>query len=204
MVMDRKSIIIIEDHPLMLRSLTAWFNITKRWNVTGTASSLLEGIELLDRVSETRVHFDVVLLDIQLEDGWGLDIIPFLPKNPSPITAVYTAFDSYAHVSTAMTMGVRAYITKRRSEDELENALWKALDGEVYVDESVQVKLKTVSNLRDLLSKREREILSMVISGLSNTEIAADLNISRRTVENILSCIYDKTKVRSRLELQRL
>ena len=207
--MDRKNIIIIEDHPLMRRGLVAWFNKTRRWNVTGTASSIKESMDLLGRLSDARVHdeqvhLDLVLLDIQLEDGWGLDIIPALPKNPGPITVVYSAFDSYAHVSTAMTMGVRAYVTKRRSEDELEKALFKALNGEIYIDESAQVKLQTVSNLRDLLTNREREILSLVVKGHSNMEIAAKLNIKRRTVENILSCVYDKTGVHSRLELQRL
>ena len=197
--MAKKKIFIIEDHPLMRRGLAAWFNNTKRWNVTGTASSIKEAMDLLPLVS-----YDLLLLDIQLEDGWGLDIISAIQKNPGPIMAVYSAFDSYAHVSTAMSMGVRAYVTKRRSENELEKALWMALDGETYIDESVQVKLQTVSDHRDLLTKRESEILSLVLSGLSNTEIADKLNLSRRTVENILSCVYDKTGVKSRMELQKL
>ena len=200
--MEKKNIIIIEDHPLMRRGLAVHFNKSRRWNVAGTASSLLEAMDLLDRIADVQVHF--VLLDIQLEDGWGLDLIPSLPKDPGPITAVYSAFDSYAHVSTAMSMGVKAYVTKHRSEKELEKILWKALEGEIYIDESAQLKLQTVSNLRDLLTKREREILSLVISGLSNIEIAASLKLSRRTVENILSCVYDKTGVHSRLELQKL
>ena len=207
--MDRKNIVIIEDHPIMRRGLTDWFNKSKRWNVIGTASSLKEARDLMDRflftqVHDKQVHLDLVLLDIQLEDGWGLDIIPDLPKNPGPITAVYSAFDSYAHVSTALSMGVQAYVTKRSSESELEKALLKALSGEIYIEESAHIKLKAVKDIRDLLTNREREILSLVLSGLSNIEIAARLSLSRRTVENILSCIYDKTGVRSRVELQRL
>jgi|GEM_PF-190662 len=207
--MGKKNIIIIEDHPLMRRALVSHFKKTRRWNVTETASSLREAMDILDRVSYSQAHYeqaqiDLVLLDIQLEDGWGLDIIPALPKNPGPVTAVYSAFDSYAHVSTAISMGVRAYVTKRRSEKELEKALLAALDGEIYIDDSAQLKLQTVSDLRDLLTNREREILSLVISGLSNAEISAKLSINRRTVENILSCVYDKTGVKSRMELQKL
>ena len=202
--MGRKNIFIIEDHPLMQRGLVSWFNKSRRWRVTGAACSLSEAVELLGIGSDLRFSYDLVLLDIQLEDGWGLDIIPVLPKDPSPVIAVYSAFDSYAHVSTAMSMGVRAYITKRRSEEELEKALLKVLDGETYIDETAQVKLQTVSNHRELLTNREREILSLVINGLSNIEIASRLNLSRRTVENILSFVYDKTGVRSRKDLQKI
>ena len=121
-----------------------------------------------------------------------------------PLTAVYTVFDDYAHVSAALSMGVRAYVCKCRNETELEAALLKALDGGVYVDEAAQTKLRTVTDLLSLLSKREAEILSLVKSGLSNKQISARLGISRRTVENILSCVYDKTGIRSRRELERL
>jgi DNA-binding NarL/FixJ family response regulator len=54
------------------------------------------------------------------------------------------------------------------------------------------------------LTKRETEILSLVKNGLSNNQIANDLGLSRRTVENILSCVYNKTGIKSRLELERL
>ena len=185
----------------MRNGLAAWFNETGRWHVTGAASTLAEARDLL-----ARVPADMVLLDMQLEDGWGLDIIPWVAEQRSekPIAAVYSVFDDFAHVSAAIGMGVRAYITKRRSETELEEALLKALDGEIYIDDAARVRLQSVTDLFSLLTRRETEILSLVKSGLSNKQIAARLGISRRTVENILSCVYDKTGIKSRLELERL
>jgi DNA-binding NarL/FixJ family response regulator len=121
-----------------------------------------------------------------------------------PIMAVYSIFNDYAHVNAAMSMGVRAYITKRRGAEELEAALEKAIRGEIYIDEEAQTRINNTENLLRLLSNREREILFLVKSGHSNREIAAKIGISRRTVENILSCVYDKTGIRSRLELERL
>ena len=212
---DKKNIIIIEDHPVMRQGLAVWFTQTGRWYVEGTASTLAEAKDVLSQITA-----DVLLLDIQLEDGWGLDIIPWLVKQDClvnqdnlaasgakpeiPLTAVYSAFDDYAHVSAAMSLGVRAYITKRRSETELEAALLQALSGTIYIDEVAQTKLGNVTNLLSLLTRREAEILSLVKSGLSNKQIAARLNISRRTVENILSCVYDKTGIRSRIKLEKL
>jgi len=192
-------IIIIEDHPVMRKGLADYFAGTGRWQVMGTASTLAEAKELA-----SRVYADIFLLDIQLEDGWGLDIIPCLAKEPRPIMAVYSSFDDYAHVSAALGMGVQAYICKRRGEQELEAALRATLDGTPYIDDTVQSKQTKTVNLFSLLTKRETEIFRLVTQGLSNRQIADNLKISLRTVENILSCVYDKTGIRSRAELERL
>jgi NarL family two-component system response regulator LiaR len=201
-----KRIVIIEDHPVMREGLASWFTGTGRWEVAGTAATLAGAKELM-----TLVEADVALLDIQLEDGWGLDIIPWLlqtkyagKKAGLPVMAVYSSFEDYTHVSAAMSMGARAYVSKRRSERELEQALLKALDGETFIDETAQIQFATVSNIFNLLSRREAEILSLVKDELSNQQIADRLGISKRTVENTLSWIYDKTGIRSRLELQKL
>ena len=198
-------IIIVEDHPVMRKGLADYFAGTGRWQVTGTASTLAEAKELVSRVPA-----DIFLLDIQLEDGWGLDIIPHfagqarLASQSDPIMAVYSSSDDYAHVSAALGMGVQAYVCKRRSEEELEAALRATLDGTPYIDDTVQSKLNKTVNLFSLLTKRETEIFRLVTQRLSNRQIADNLKISPRTVENILSCVYDKTGIRSRAELERL
>jgi len=208
----KPKIVIVEDHPVMREGLASWFGGTGRWEVAGKAATLAEAKELL-----AGIKVDIALLDIQLDDGWGLDIIPWLSQSSSapqtsfagqkaefPVMAVYSSFENYAHVSAAINMGVKAYVCKRRNELELEQALLKALDGETFIDETAQGRFKTVRNLFSLLSKREAEILSLVKDELSNKQIAARLGISQRTVENTLSCIYDKTGIKSRLELQKL
>jgi len=196
-----KSIIIIEDHPVMRHGLAAYFE-KNGWQVNGTAASLAEAKKLFCHITA-----NVVLLDIQLDDGWGLDLISWMQEQADEqicLTAVYTAFDDYAHVSAALSLGVKAYVTKRRSEQELEAALLKALDGAIYIDEAAQIKLDNVTNIINLLTKREAEIFKQVKNGLSNRDIAFKLGITTRTVQNILSCIYDKIGIKSRQELERL
>jgi len=197
---EKKNIAIVEDHPVMRRGLEAWFKETERWSVTRTAASFEEARAVLPGLP-----VDLVLLDLQLEDGWGLDIIPsFEQSYQMPVFAVYTGFDSHAHVTAALSLGVRAYVTKRRTEAELEGFLLRALEGEICVDESAKIKLQNIKDLASLLTMREAEIFTLVSKGLSNRQIAARLEISHRTVENILSCVYDKTGIHSRLELERL
>ena len=196
-------IVIIEDHPVMLEGLAAFLAKTGRWNVKGTASNLEEAKKLL---AVTAV--DMVLIDIQLKDGWGLDIIPWYdtekPNDIKPVMAVYTTFNDHAHVSAALSLGVKAYITKHRNQQELENALQQALAEETYIDDMAQYNAETFAKKTKFLSKREIEILTLVRQKHTNKEIAAELGISYRTVENILSNVFGKTGIRSRYELELL
>jgi DNA-binding NarL/FixJ family response regulator len=194
---DKYSIIIIEDHPLVREGLASYFAGTGQWDVKGTAATLAEAKELIKR-EET----DMVLIDIQLEDGWGLDIIPRLKDKT--LAAVYSAFDDYSHVSTAMGMGVKAYVCKRQDLQGLEKALLKVLKGETYIDDTVQAKFQAITGRINLLTKREKDIFNLVKSRLPTKQIADQLGISLRTVENILCNIYDKVGIRSRYELELL
>ena len=197
---------IIEDHPVVQEGLISYFEKSGRWRITGTASGLESAKELLKRASA-----DILLLDIQLEDGLGLNLIPWLKQQPPerndtapPVFAVYTAYDDFVHVSAALSKDVQVYMCKRRSLRELEQALVNALNGEKYIDDTVQMKLEYIADITGALTKREKEIFSLVKNGLSNKKIAVYLGINVRTVENILSCIYDKTDVHSRAELLEL
>jgi NarL family two-component system response regulator LiaR len=213
------SMIIVEDHPVMRRGLEVYFAGTGRWQVLGSVPGLEEARALL---SAPGTPVDILLLDIQLESGWGLDLLPWLrsyfetrphfctqeceqdrPEKAPPVV-IYSAFTDYAHVNAAFGMGVRGYVSKTRDEAELEAALEAVLRGEIYRDQTVERELAVVNNALNILTKREGEILTLVKEGFSNRAIADRLGLSRRTVENILSCVYDKTGVSSRLELQKL
>jgi len=101
-------------------------------------------------------------------------------------------------------MGVKAYVCKRSGVQELENTIFAALEGKLYVDKRVERGLKNGKDMGGLLTRREREIFTLAKSGLSNSEIAAELGLNQRTVENIISGVYEKTGISSRLELLRL
>ena len=199
------SMVIVEDHPLMRKGLAGFFAGSGRWLVLGTAGSLEEAKALLS-VPET-ARAEILLLDIRLENDWGLDIIPWIrrqKREKSPAVVVYSGFDDYAHVSAALSLGVRGYVTKKQNETDLEAALTAILSGRVYMDRSAELKLQSAAGAISLLTRREADIFTLVKDGLSNRQIAEKLFISRRTVENILCCIYDKTGISSRLELQNM
>jgi NarL family two-component system response regulator LiaR len=191
----------------MRKGLADYFEGTGRWRVLGCASNIEEAKTFLLAPAMDKNPVDILLLDIQLETGWGLDIIPWLRsenKEQFPAIVIYSAYTDYAHVSAAFGMGIRGYVSKSRSEEELEAALETVLQGGLYTDKTVERELAAVTGALSLLTKREGEILTLVKTGLSNKRIAEQLGISRRTVENILSCVYDKTGISTRMELQKL
>ncbi|MCL2809542.1 MAG: response regulator transcription factor [Treponema sp.] len=203
--MDKKpSILIIEDHPIVRDGLAARFENTDNFKVSGKLSNLDEAKKFLSKEMS-----DILLLDIELEDGLGLHIIPWLKNNIKqneklPVFAVYSTYDDFVHISAALGLGVMVYMTKRRSADELERALLQALEGKKYIDESIEIKFNTTKDIFSLLTNREAQILTLVNEGLSDKEIASRLGISVRTVQNIVYCIFAKTGIHSRKELQRL
>jgi DNA-binding NarL/FixJ family response regulator len=134
------SIVIIEDHPVMRRGLAEFFAASGRWELRGSAGTLERARVLLKRIDlET---LDILLLDIQLGDGWGLDLLPFLRERGGklPLIAVYSAFEDYAHARAALACGVQGYIPKSRNEGELEAALIKLLQEGVYLDEAISAR----------------------------------------------------------------
>ncbi|MCL2186825.1 MAG: response regulator transcription factor [Treponema sp.] len=197
-----KTIFIMEDHPIVSESLASFFNDTGRWNVLGTSSSLAEAKEKIPLLK----NIDVLLMDILLPDGWGIDIVNWLKKQnyKLPLLAVYTAFDDYSYVSSALNLGVMVYMIKLRNKEKLENAIINAFDGIVCIDEDAQRKINKITSLTDTLTNRESEILINVKKGLTNEEIAVNLSISPRTVSNIISCILDKTGIKSRRALEKI
>jgi DNA-binding NarL/FixJ family response regulator len=202
--MTNHSIVIIEDEPVMRKALAAWFAGTGRWLVYGTAASLDAARALLSGPAKDS---DIVLLDIRLETEWGLDLIPWLKsqaKNPAsiPAVAVYSCFSDSAHVNAALSLGVKAYIIKKRDETELEAALETVLGGGEWIDPEAERPPKAPEGSLTALTRREAQILSLIKAGLSFREIALRLGVKLHTVQNTASCIKEKLYISSFRELE--
>jgi DNA-binding NarL/FixJ family response regulator len=193
----------------MRKGLASFFNETGRWTVLGEASTLAAAKTILSGLADGQP--DAVLLDIQLETDWGLELIPWLRERiigqnirQIPKVVVYSSFADYSHISAAYKIGVDGYVCKTRSEAELEAALDAVLSGERHWDQTLAPKIMMVNDAVSRLTKRETDVFMLVQKGLSNKSIADKLGIKQRTVENHLCCIYDKTGIGSRVALQKL
>jgi DNA-binding NarL/FixJ family response regulator len=196
-----KTVVIIDDHELMRSGLAA--KLENHWQIAGEAASLEEAKKLFKSLANSP---DLILLDIGLGKEWGLDIIndKSFFNGKFPPVLVYSVYDDYAHVNAAIRCGARGYICKSQSAADLLEAMEDVSSGKTSFPPALLQRMAITSDKVLGLSKREQEVFSMVQQGKNNREIAADLGVSLRTIENNLSIIYDKTGAKDRRELEKM
>jgi DNA-binding NarL/FixJ family response regulator len=205
-----KTLVLIDDHAMLRRGLSSWLAEGGQWRVLGEAASLEEAAALFERPAAGLP--DLVLLDIELNSpgrpgSWGLDLIPLLKERyaeKAPPVLVYSVYDDYVHLKAAFRSGAKGYVCKSQDTGELRAAMDQTAAGGVWFSPGSAFRVAAVSDIVLGLTKRERQIFELVQRRRGNREIAAELGVSLRTVENNLSILYDKTAAKNRKELEQL
>jgi two-component system response regulator DesR len=146
---------------------------------------------------------DVALLDIEMPDGNGLDCARALQQAlPTCRSVILTTFGRSGYLRRAMESGAVGFLLKDAPASELAVALRRVMKGERVVDP--ELALSALSEGSNPLTPREREVLSVALSGASLTEIAMQLVLSEGTVRNHLSAAIQKLGAHNRMEAARL
>lgn len=187
------SVLVIDDHPLVRdgvkRSLTAAGFIC-----VGEAGSLKEAIAMIALHNP-----DVITVDLNLPDGNGLEIISWARKHsPTIAIIVLTLEDDLELVSAASQSGAQAFISKTESAEHLISAIRSVLIQPDLFISGYTVALLGRVKAQNLLSPRERMVLTHLEGELSLTEIASQMFISHATVKSHCATIYRKLETRSR------
>ncbi len=205
--MEKIKILIVEDHPLMRQALEFAILTQDDMEVVHQASN---GLEALNYLKENKA--DVVLLDLMMPKMDGFETISHLmAEDPDRKILVVTSVNEREKVMQTLTMGVSGYVTKDVQRDELIHAIRTIYAGEAYLESSVTEKVvrtvhlggkkkKNIEARVGELSKRQREIFELLGQGLSNEEIADELEISPSTVRVHLMHIINKLGFRDRHE----
>lgn len=185
--------LVIDDHPLVRdgvkRSLTAAGFIC-----VGEAGSLKEAIAMIALHNP-----DVITVDLNLPDGNGLEIISWARKHsPTIAIIVLTLEDDLELVSAASQSGAQAFISKTESAEHLISAIRSVLIQPDLFISGYTVALLGRVKAQNLLSPRERMVLTHLEGELSLTEIASQMFISHATVKSHCATIYRKLETRSR------
>ena len=185
--------LVIDDHPLVRdgvkRSLTA-----SGFNCVGEAGSLKEAIAMIALHNP-----DVITVDLNLPDGNGLEIISWARKNSPTIAIIVLSLEDDLHlVSAASQSGAQAFISKSESAEHLVSAIKSVLAQPAIFISRQTVALLGREKVRDLLSPRERMVLTHLDGELSLAEIAGEMFISLATVKSHCATIYRKLETRSR------
>jgi DNA-binding NarL/FixJ family response regulator len=202
-----KKIALVDDHAVVRQGLTRIINDEPDLEVAAQFATAREAQTAIPTGS-----FDLVIVDIHLEDRPGLELIKDLrvlcPKLPLLVLSMY---DEATYAERAIRAGATGYIMKRAPARSLVAAIRSALAGELWVSDGVRQilmerMLKGGAGKRsevDQLSDRELEVLQLTGTGQNSRQIAAALGISPKTVETYRSNIKAKLNLRTGAELTR-
>jgi DNA-binding NarL/FixJ family response regulator len=204
----RIRVLLVDDFPLVREGIAVALDSDPAIEVVGQAGDAAEGRQL---AQSTRP--DVVLLDMRMPGGSGIELLEWLTAElPETRVLVVTASEKADTLLQAVSCGAAGYITKRATRAELVDAVVTVHGGGSVVAPRLAAELlrdyARISRDSDgsrqmLLTAREREILRLVSQGLTDKEIAAQLFVSPRTVQNQLGQIRSKTGRGRRSELAR-
>jgi two-component system, NarL family, invasion response regulator UvrY len=180
------TVVIVDDHKLIREMWGKMFDGKSEIEITGESGSLNEAIEMI-KIKKP----DIVLLDINLQKGSGLDAVPLIQKfSPGTRTIAVSMHNHPAYAKKMLKLGAKGYVTKNSSQMELVKAIEEVMKGGVYVCEEIKniladQLLGNDTNGPDIkdLSSRQIEIIKFAKNGLSSKEIAFKLGITTKTVE---------------------
>jgi DNA-binding NarL/FixJ family response regulator len=195
---------IVDDHPIFLSGL-AQFISENGHEVVNSASSVAECQRTLNLQS-----VDVLILDVTMNDGSGVDLLMELRANDNniPIILLTAAIDPASAV-LAIKHRVNAIVLKDSAPEEIVRVINQVMEGDTVIDVYVAEQMERYSSGRQVeeefvdqrLTQRENQIVQLVRNGLRNQEIAARCNLTEGTVKVHLHNIFRKLNVKSRYEL---
>ncbi len=195
---------IADDHPMIISGIK---NILSDCNDIVFTGAYADGKELMNGLNNSLP--DILLLDIQLPDKTGDRLIlEMLKKYPELKVIVLTNFDSTLYVSNMMRNGAKGYILKTADKKTLLEALETVYRGEAFIEPGLKQKTELIEMginqtiaAKFTLTAREKEVLQLIVNGLTNAEIAKNLFLSIHTVENYRDNILLKMEVKNTASL---
>jgi DNA-binding NarL/FixJ family response regulator len=197
-------VLLVDDHQVVRMGLRTFFDLLPDIEVVGEAADGSEGVAMTRRLKP-----DVVLMDLLMPNMDGVTAIGRIKAElPETEIVTMTSFIEEEKVTAALEAGASGYVLKDAEADEVAQAIRAAYAGEVHLDPAVarllaqrmRTKGKPEDDLAEPLTDREKEVLSLLGTGLSNKEIGSQLFITERTARTYVSNILGKLGLASRTQ----
>ena len=159
--------------------------------------------DFINSKSEPELKNLVVLTDIKLEKESGFDCADFLVSRGIKCL-MYTSYSNAGFIVKTMEHKIKGFLSKNADKSEILEAVRAISRDETYIQKDLVGDMMYVSGILITLTKREREILDLISEHLPNEVIAEKLLLSKRSVENYVSRIFDKFNVKNRYDLEKM
>ena len=204
---DTIRILLVDDHAVVREGLRAFLGLQDGFEIVGEAA---DGEEAIERAAE--LEPDVILMDLVMPKLDGVSAMRELRRRwrgrgSHPRVIVLTSFLDDDRLLPALESGAAGYLLKNSQPAELARAVRAAQAGEAIIDPTAAARLvNALSNDRasptalDQLTKREREVLTLIAQGRANKRIALELGISEKTVKTHVGHVLAKLGVTDRTQ----
>lgn len=207
--MSKASVLVVDDHALFRDGMSALIDKWPEFHVVGQAS---DGIEAIRRARV--LSPDLILMDVRMSPMGGVEATREISQqDPTVRVLMLTMSNLGEDVYNALRNGAHGYISKDEPADRLHEYLLAAMRGETALSSSLAARLLTdmvqpSARIRSLakprraaLTRRETEVLNLVVDGLSNGEIAESLHLSEATVKKHLGNVMTKFHMKNRVQV---
>jgi len=189
-------VVLADDHGVVRRGIRDF--LAEAGDITVVAEAG-DGAQAYDLVVKHQP--DVVLLDVQMPNGTGIDVTRRLrAANWAVGVLMLTAFDDPPYIKASLEAGANGYVLKSSEAEDIIEAVRAVCEGKTVFSVGLMLPPSTTATAGTALTDRERDVLQLVARGLTNKAIGFQLSISDRTVQGHLANIYDKLGAASRTE----
>jgi DNA-binding NarL/FixJ family response regulator len=206
--MSRTTIVLADDHTVVRQGLRAVLEAEPGFSVIGEVDNGLDVAKTMERLKP-----DVLIVDLMMPGLGGLEVTRQIPQcSPQTRVIVLSMYANEAYVLEALRNGASGYVVKDASAEDLRHAIREVVAGRRYlspplselaIEAYVQKAKAAPLDPYETLTTREREVLHLAAEGHTNTEIAARLFISPRTVETHRAHLMRKLDLHSQTDLIR-
>ncbi len=190
-------VLIVEDQRMLRSALSALLALEDDIDVVGSAGDGLECMELTRQLQP-----DIVIADIEMPKKTGLELADWIRhKKLATRVIIVTTFARSGYLRRALDAGVSGYLLKDSPGDVLPNAIRTVYNGGRTIDPDLAAQAWSES---DPLTDRERQVLRLSATGLTNAQIAAELNLHEGTIRNYISEAISKLDANNRIDAARI
>jgi DNA-binding NarL/FixJ family response regulator len=188
-------ILVVDDHPITRTGIAAILREEPGMEVCAQAGGVTDAVRLFEEHDP-----DLTLMDLRLPDGHGVEAIQRIRlKNPNARIIVLTTYEGDEDIHQALQAGAMGYLIKGMTHDVLVQAILRVHHGIRFLPPPVTQALSLRSPGSEL-SRREREVLKLIVAGKSNREIGEELHIKEATVKSHINVILMRLKVSDRTQ----